>query len=760
MKMKRLKAMTAWVLVIAMAMATPGFAALAEAIPLEGILGADYKLVKLNAGDKATFSNAYKASPSEASPSELVEASASNTTTFVVDGEEYRYLGEDSDGGEAFYLTEEKLDEEVNLAGLAAAYDKFPVWLEKKGNLDSEITFDEDTGYKLTEDVTNLYLEWGTQVDITGVEQLKDGWVGVMGLPEGKTMTIADLAKRYTTEDLKAELDKAANTYNGVDAENTLQLDMNVENYSGSGVKVRMELPIEFSNRTLDKSVVVIHFGKNKTEVINPEETRDYDGEVMQIDFTLKDFSPVVVAIVDRMVDVTVENVPGGYLYAYSGDLWDIDENGKRMPVTFLPIGETVKIPAGTRLRLDYETVGGSGLDEILVSENGEMAQPIQDYYEYLIDAEETVFTGVFSELPPDERDDYPWYRVRMSPNRFEPGKLKTQLKAYYYTKEEKKGQEITVSDWKLIDDEDPYNRDELFTLTPEGVLESKEELKVGFYRLQVVFVHEDQIIGPMRIGINVGLTADFSMYMGYSQIGSETWIEEAYLDGGIFAKGTSIGDIREDLNIADWNPGLYGYEFAGWMSITGNNRMKVIEDSDVISDDLYAYARFKNAEGTYYDPKILPLGAVEDPDEPLVPDTPGGGGSGGSGGSGISRSAVVNDTMFGTWEQNEYGWRFLQTNGTYAVNQWGIIHGNWYYFGEDTYMDTGWIYWNNRWYYLNEAKGSSEGAMLVGWQLIKDKWYYLNPISDGTRGAMLSNQWVGDYFLDVDGSWIEGKTK
>lgn len=754
MKMKRLKEKAAWALVIAMAMATPGFAALAQSIPLEGTLGVDYKLVKLNAGDKATFSDAYEASPSEASPSELTGVGGSHTTTFEVSGDEYKILGET---GEVFYLPKEKLADEVDAAGLSAPTGKSPVWLEKKGDFDSEITFDEYTGYELAKDITNLYLEWATEVKLDNAKELEGGKVDVMGLPDGKTMTVADLRVRYTTESLEEALSKAANTYNGVNAENTLQLDMDVAGYDGPGVKVKMGLPDEFSGRTIGKSVIVIHFG-NKTEIISPEVTRKDDGSVEQIDFTLKDFSPVVVAIVDKMVDVRIENVKGGYVYAYSGELYH-GQDEPRSPLTFLPIGETVKIPAGTRLEVVAQSVGDSIDDEILVSENGKIVQSINSYDDYLIEADETVFTGVFSELPPENNEnEYPEYGVRTSPNRFEPGKVKTQLKAFYYTEEVKKGQEVTVSDWKLETSE--YYDSDLFTLTPEGILESKGELKAGDYSIRVSFVHEGQVIESQYLGIEVGTLASFSMYLGYSEIDSDTWIEDVGLGFGFFTQGTSIGDIRKELAIAGWNPGLYGYEFAGWMSMAENNRMKPVEDTAVLTDDLNAYARFKKADGSYYDPKFQPLGTPDEPDEPVIPDVPSGGGSSGSSSSGGSRSTGVSDTMFGTWVQDEYGWKFLQTNGTYAAGQWGMIKGVWYLFGEDAYMKTGWNNWNNRWYYLDETKGSNEGAMLVGWQLIKDKWYYLNPISDGTRGAMLSNQWVGDYFLDVDGSWIEGRTK
>ena len=49
---------------------------------------------------------------------------------------------------------------------------------------------------------------------------------------------------------------------------------------------------------------------------------------------------------------------------------------------------------------------------------------------------------------------------------------------------------------------------------------------------------------------------------------------------------------------------------------------------------------------------------------------------------------------------------------------------------------------------------------MLTGWKQIDGKWYYLNEISDGTKGAMMTDTWIGDYYVNPDGIWEEGKTK
>ena len=119
---------------------------------------------------------------------------------------------------------------------------------------------------------------------------------------------------------------------------------------------------------------------------------------------------------------------------------------------------------------------------------------------------------------------------------------------------------------------------------------------------------------------------------------------------------------------------------------------------------------------------------------------------------------------------------------GGYATNTWGRINGSWYYFGADTYMMTGWIFVGEQWYYLNPEKGDHEGkmktgwifdpgygkwfymnpsgAMQSGWQKIGNVWYYLNPVSDGTKGVMLADQWIGDYYVDANGAWVETMTR
>ena len=90
--------------------------------------------------------------------------------------------------------------------------------------------------------------------------------------------------------------------------------------------------------------------------------------------------------------------------------------------------------------------------------------------------------------------------------------------------------------------------------------------------------------------------------------------------------------------------------------------------------------------------------------------------------------------------------WYYLESSGAMLCNQWGYINGKWYHFDGSGAMQTGWILLDGTWYYLE-----SSGAMLSNqWGYINGEWYYFR-----ASGAMASNTWVGIYYVDSNGRYI-----
>ena len=150
-----------------------------------------------------------------------------------------------------------------------------------------------------------------------------------------------------------------------------------------------------------------------------------------------------------------------------------------------------------------------------------------------------------------------------------------------------------------------------------------------------------------------------------------------------------------------------------------------------------------------------------------------GGGGRGGSGGgSGSSgrKAAVGHDTGLrvgqdGNWEllnpaeatanPDSSKWVFNLTAGG-RVKGWaylsytyeGQTKSEWYHFGDNNIMDSGWFLDGNTWYYLSMNHNGFYGEMVKGWHHDGQdgRWYYL----DANNGAMHTN-WSkigGEYYF------------
>ena len=101
-----------------------------------------------------------------------------------------------------------------------------------------------------------------------------------------------------------------------------------------------------------------------------------------------------------------------------------------------------------------------------------------------------------------------------------------------------------------------------------------------------------------------------------------------------------------------------------------------------------------------------------------------------------------------GRWMQNDTGWWYAYSNGTWPSAGWAYLYYNgrydWYYFDPKGYMKDGWIEIGGKWYYLHKLYDGRRGYMYTGLRQIDGKIYFF-----GSDGVMFSGGWK-----NVDGHW------
>ena len=156
------------------------------------------------------------------------------------------------------------------------------------------------------------------------------------------------------------------------------------------------------------------------------------------------------------------------------------------------------------------------------------------------------------------------------------------------------------------------------------------------------------------------------------------------------------------------------------------------------------------------------------------------GGSSGGSSGSGSSYSnslsngnaaekASPNTVGFtlmpptpGNWVKDSKtgAWNFMMPDKTTKRTGWIVYNQHWYYLNKDGVMLTGWQFLGNAWYCFSMTKDSKEGMLLTSWHFTDNKWVYLSETDDIFMGQMLINRRTPDgYFVGPNGAW-DGKSK
>ena len=102
---------------------------------------------------------------------------------------------------------------------------------------------------------------------------------------------------------------------------------------------------------------------------------------------------------------------------------------------------------------------------------------------------------------------------------------------------------------------------------------------------------------------------------------------------------------------------------------------------------------------------------------------------------------------MLTGWQRIGETWYYLNGSGA-MLTGWQKVDGIWYYMNGSGAMLTGWQKIGGKWYYLNGS-----GAMVTGWLQLGDDWYYL-----GSDGAMASDTWIGNYYVNGSGLWVQNQ--
>lgn len=78
--------------------------------------------------------------------------------------------------------------------------------------------------------------------------------------------------------------------------------------------------------------------------------------------------------------------------------------------------------------------------------------------------------------------------------------------------------------------------------------------------------------------------------------------------------------------------------------------------------------------------------------------------------------------------------------------NRWVADGPAWRYWRDGKYVVHDWVEVEGEYYYCNAF-----GIMVYDWQMIDGKFYYFD-----SEGVMQKNTWIGDYYVDQNGVWLE----
>ncbi|MCM1232604.1 MAG: hypothetical protein NC489_20965 [Ruminococcus flavefaciens] len=160
-----------------------------------------------------------------------------------------------------------------------------------------------------------------------------------------------------------------------------------------------------------------------------------------------------------------------------------------------------------------------------------------------------------------------------------------------------------------------------------------------------------------------------------------------------------------------------------------------------------------------------------------------GGGGGGGGSSKGVTAGGTTTKTTSslpsyvlkgGTWVQNTEG-KWLYTNERTYTDEWAAVHNpyadtskgqpeyDWFHFGADSFMTTGWYTdKDGDTYFLHNVSDNTLGHMYTGWNWIDDngdgiyEYYYFETESNGRKGRLYTSTNVGGYMVNEKGQWVD----
>ena len=103
------------------------------------------------------------------------------------------------------------------------------------------------------------------------------------------------------------------------------------------------------------------------------------------------------------------------------------------------------------------------------------------------------------------------------------------------------------------------------------------------------------------------------------------------------------------------------------------------------------------------------------------------------------------------SWKNNSQGWWYQYGNGSYPKGEMVEIQGKTYSFDASGYMETGWKWVDDLWYYFDGS-----GAMVKNrWLWIGESCYYFYE-----DGHMAANEYIGQSYVDETGAWASSPTE